>query len=1266
MKKEIALILLLAAVSFAAVTESWNRTWGSGGGFDDKAFGVVADSNNNAYVTGKSISLSVPSTQRISLGLSAGEGSGNVLALSSQYGIITKKYDSNGNPGWTQYYNRADTRYDSGKGIAMSADNYLYVAGFSYYSAPNSAVQRRLSGLSSGYSESQDSTLSFGGGGGNPFDSILLKYDLNGNLQTGFPVINTEAQEDAGNAVAISPSGYIYVAGYKGVAGAYDGLLLKYNSAGALQGSAITWNSGADEKWNGVAVDSSNNVYVVGYSNAGAGHGNYDIVVSKYDSSGNLVSGWPKYFGGTGIDYGYGIAVSGSYIYIVGEYYNGANQDAVICKLDLDGNIQADWPKLYGGSNYDAANGVSVDASGNVFMTGTTVGTDYQVFTQKYGSDGTLLWTQLHGDTNNDLGYGVGLGSSQVFYVSGSTNRTDSYFDGLLIKYSEAPPDITAPNVSTVVPASATKNVRKQFNITASDDTGVTSCTLYWNGGSVSGMILTSGTSASGTWAANYTPPSTGDASAWANCTDLAGNTAKNSTTVSVSGAAGPTLGWSRTTGTNLIGTSVATDSENTAYVAGYSGLLTSEQQRRPLGFSSSGSSGKALGLSGGGCVAATPLYLAKYNSSGDKQWDRSFGACQGETLNAIATDASDNIYAVGTKIVVAAPSQQQRRPLDLGGSSPSSQGSVLSMVGYVYEFALYKYDSNGNSLGLIPYDTPAANDIAYGVATSSDGYVYVVGSSNNRAVLLKYSSDLVLQEGFPVYFDEGGDDAWYAVTVGSDGYLYLTGTTSSPDGNSGGYDFLIGKYSSAGAVQWTVKRGTASNDVGRGIAVAGDYVYVVGDMAGTYSAIWKLNRADGSAVNSAYYDGGTTDVAYGVVADSSNNLYVVGYAAIGTLRPVLLKYDTGLNFVWSEIHYIYGRGFGVAMDSNSKIYLGGDTGTNSPLLLNQYSDDTTAPSVFSVTPVTAEKDVATEYYADASDASGVTGCTFYWDGVSQGAMANTGGNTWAKNYTSASSGSHYAWANCTDAAGNTNKENTTITVSAPDTTAPTVSGVTPASVGKGPSTKFAVDATDDVAVTGCTFYWDGDSIGEMPEVGRGTWARNYAPDAEGNFTAWANCTDAAGNTARTETVIQVKPFSNNFSEDFDGSADPDDYTGDWGGNESQYGDYDWNRAVRIWVPPFTTGWIMLNLSAPSGTFIVLKYDGATTYQLAEGAYGEAGKYYYAGGRIYVNVTPGDPGFAAVPYPHVVGYAAPESPLAIVLIFGMAVLICTALMALRR
>jgi len=102
------------------------------------------------------------------------------------------------------------------------------------------------------------------------------------------------ATNDYANGVATDSSGNVYVTGstrggLDGTnAGSSDLFVVKYNSSGTKQWTKQLGTSGIDST-NGVTTDSSGNVYVTGYTQGGLDGtyvGSYDLFVVKYNSDG--------------------------------------------------------------------------------------------------------------------------------------------------------------------------------------------------------------------------------------------------------------------------------------------------------------------------------------------------------------------------------------------------------------------------------------------------------------------------------------------------------------------------------------------------------------------------------------------------------------------------------------------------------------------------------------------------------------------------------------------------------------------------------------------------------------------------------------------------------------------------------------------------------------------------------------------------------------------------------------------------------------------
>ena len=225
-------------------------------------------------------------------------------------------------------------------------------------------------------------------------------------------------------------------------------------SGGSSAGFLVTFGlSGFDTDAAGVAIDSSDNIYITGTSqgtslfgkNATSGTTD-DIFVAKLNSSG--VVQWVYTAGGTGRDRGRKIALDSSgNIYVVGYYQNtvdfgGGNVtsngswDAFILKLNSSGTFQ--WVKSYGGSaGNDLGRDVVVDSNDNVIMLGTFRGTvnfdngdggsvvnytsnDYDIFLIRLNSSG--IWQSVWVTTSSGSadGRALAIDSNNVTYLTGS------------------------------------------------------------------------------------------------------------------------------------------------------------------------------------------------------------------------------------------------------------------------------------------------------------------------------------------------------------------------------------------------------------------------------------------------------------------------------------------------------------------------------------------------------------------------------------------------------------------------------------------------------------------------------------------------------------------------------------------------------------------------------------------------------------------------------------------------------------------------------
>jgi RHS repeat-associated protein len=273
--------------------------------------------------------------------------------------------------------------------------------------------------------------------------ALLFAPILNAQAAISLNWMNTwgGSSPGVGNAVATDSTGNSYVAGSTSSfgAGGQDVLLIKYDPNGNLLW-ARTWGGPSNDDANGVLLGSDGSVYVVGGTES-FGAGWYDVLILKFDNSGNLI--WAYTWGGASFDVGYDLSFdqSGNLV-IAAESYSFGNC-TVLLKMTTDGAVLSanTWK---GPATYDSAYSITVDSSGNTILTG--ISWDYSVSPEhntililKYDSQGNLLWNRNWAGPGEDETNGrkaVRTDAQGNIYVAGrSCNVAASCdFDVLLLK----------------------------------------------------------------------------------------------------------------------------------------------------------------------------------------------------------------------------------------------------------------------------------------------------------------------------------------------------------------------------------------------------------------------------------------------------------------------------------------------------------------------------------------------------------------------------------------------------------------------------------------------------------------------------------------------------------------------------------------------------------------------------------------------------------------------------------------------------------------
>jgi len=361
------------------------------------------------------------------------------------------------------------------------------------------------------------------------------------------------------------------------------------------------FGTSAEDSGRSVALDASGNVYIVGDTQGsldGTNAGSFDGYVRKYNSSGTYQ--WTLQFGTSSEDRAEGIGVDASgNIYVAGQTagalsgMNAGSSDGFLRKYNSSRAHQ--WTQQFGTSSADVVEALAIGANGTIYVAGQTagalVGTNaggQDAFVRAYNAAGGHLWTQQFGTSTNDVAFGLGPDPSGAIYVSGNT-------DGSLSGTSAGGQDSFVRKYAS----DGTPGWIQQFGTSVIDlGRGVAvdaSANVYMVG-------FTTG-SLGGTNAGNY--------DAYLRKWDSSG-----------------THIW-----TQQYGTSVQDYAQDVAISPTGNVLVTGYTQ------------GALVGTNAG----MTDAYARKFNSGGTHQWTQQWGTATQDLGFGVVVDANANVYAVGS-----------------------------------------------------------------------------------------------------------------------------------------------------------------------------------------------------------------------------------------------------------------------------------------------------------------------------------------------------------------------------------------------------------------------------------------------------------------------------------------------------------------------------------------------------------------------------------------------------------------------------------------
>jgi hypothetical protein len=321
-------------------TIQWQRTLGASSPSDTIFLAVDLDNSNNVYVTGTTSS----------------DGSFNARE------VQVAKYDTNGSLQWQKTLGTAGT-LQQGLGVAVDAatGDFYIVGGF----WPSSSSQLNR--------------------------VIVAKYNTSGVLQWQRSLTPAVLSNDSsGQDIALDSAGNVYIVGSTPTSTSNNqAVLVKYNSSGALQWQVGLSNATGQSQYEGIAIDSSDNIFVTGLVTASAvSYG----VVAKYNTSG--VIQWKKQIGdsGGGVSNLTDVTLDSS-----GNMYTTGPGDNIL-KYDTNGSLQ--WQRTLAATSYTInLYSIACDSSNNLVVGGyiRSAGNVNQILMFKAPGDGTLTGSYTAG-----------------------------------------------------------------------------------------------------------------------------------------------------------------------------------------------------------------------------------------------------------------------------------------------------------------------------------------------------------------------------------------------------------------------------------------------------------------------------------------------------------------------------------------------------------------------------------------------------------------------------------------------------------------------------------------------------------------------------------------------------------------------------------------------------------------------------------------------------------------------------------------------------
>ncbi len=328
-------------------------------------------------------------------------------------------------------------------------------------------------------------------------------------------------------------------------------------------------------------------------------------------------------------------------------------------------------------------------------------------------------------------------------------------------------------------------------------------------------------------------------------------------------------------------------------------------------------------------------FFLTKWSSNGDKQWTRIWGSSSNDTAAGVVVDRFINVYLAGHTLgQFGTPGQTNTRlgradfcVSSYSGASGTFQWSQIwgsTNSDYCYGVAIDPYDwiflvgtttagkfvdqtnqFNVQRLAISAFfegmprwhrvwGATNRNNDAYAVCADQAGYVYVAGRTFGSFDGQPFQTNAFNNPDFFVTCFETdsrtqiwtrlrGGTSWeeaYAVWSDGAGSVYVGGVTGGDfDGQTraGGSDFMLVKFNSAGAHQWTRFGGSASDEYGiMGLAAdAAGNIFSCGTTYGSFGG--QTNPGSDSASLSRWRMASNTPPQVAIIRPAAGREFLQG-----------------------------------------------------------------------------------------------------------------------------------------------------------------------------------------------------------------------------------------------------------------------------------------------------------------------------------------------------------------------------------------------------